>query len=295
MKIFKATKNDQGRTLYKFVKNIYKNNSLNQIYRSFRKGDIKVNGKSVKDHNYIINFDDEIKVYGLNDEFEVVDFSKKEQILKLDIVYEDKNILIVNKPFGIAVHDTEPNSSLDKEVLKYLKYKTADSFKPSHVGRLDKATSGLIVYGKNYKTVKELNYKTSFFTKIYEYISEKVTPDGQYWVDVKKDKEGFLEPIAIYNEDTKPLNTTNLWSTTFFTLNGHTYAQLGTGKKNQIRVTLSALKNPIIGDWKYGGRRASRLYLHAYKIIFNSLESDLKYLNNKEFICNKKIGALWKK
>lgn len=123
MKSFKIKQNDQGQRLNKFIKKAFLNVPNSLIYKSIRKKNIKINKKALK-ANYILNFGDLVEVYGL-DEF----FIKKEQKInfknnnfeKLDIVFEDENILVINKKREIM---SQPNSkqknSLIDFVIKYL-------------------------------------------------------------------------------------------------------------------------------------------------------------------------------
>ena len=270
MNKFKATKNDQGRTLLKFLEKTLNNVPKSRIEKLFRNKDIKINNKRTSNKKYIILENDEITIYGIEYEEKKYNFIE----YNFEIIYEDKNILIVNKPIGIEVHGSY--NSLDKQVLSYLKFKKIDSFIPTHIGRIDKITSGIMVYGKNYNTVRKMKEKINSFNKYYRLIS-----------DLKKDVD--LKSYIYHNElDQKEYISQKFGKTceTYFKVltNGEIEAQIITGRKHQIRASLEYLKKPIKGDTKYGGISAKRVFLHSYKIIFNSLEGELEYLNNKEFI-----------
>ncbi|MGV2392832.1 UNVERIFIED_CONTAM: RluA family pseudouridine synthase [Campylobacter lari] len=273
-----ASKNDANRKLIKFVTSIYKHVPKSLIYKIFRKKDIKVNGKRTNDTNYIINENDEIIIYSLNNDILNQEENNKADFLSSKIIYEDENILILNKENGISVHSS--SNSLDLQVYKYLKFKQTDSFKPSHVGRLDKETSGLIIYAKNYPTLKQLNEKQSFNEKYYTFKSDYTGPDKLVeFYSFKNEKEMKMAASKTQKPGSK------FSQTYIFTKNSINYAKLLSGRKHQIRLTMEFLKSPIYGDVKYGGKKADRLYLHAFKIVFHSLEGHLEYLNEKEFIC----------
>lgn len=269
-----ATKNDHNRKILKFIQSIYANTPMSKIYRTFRQGDIKVNNKRVKDFNYIIQQNDIIEVYGISTLVEAIPYSSSTK-LQADIIYEDNNILIINKPNNIAVH-SEANC-LDEQVLSYLNVEFENAFKPSHVGRLDKVTSGLMLYAKNYSSLVQLNKKQHSFIKQYIFIPECDIKPNIYEFYIEKD------------EVNKRMKTTqkSVFSQKSITkieyINNTYYATLLTGKKHQIRLCCAALNAPIKGDVKYGAKSDKRLYLHSYLLKFDSLEADLEYLNNKEF------------
>lgn len=271
---FIATKNDNGRKLISYLKRILINTPTSHIYKILRNKDIKINGVRINDPQYIINEKDIIQIYGI----EANDYQDKkfENNAKNEfkIIYEDDNILIVSKQINLAVHSE--NNCLDKQVLSYLKYDQKDSFKPSHVGRLDKATSGLMIYAKNYAALVELNYKTGFFEKIYKLKSDFKEVKKLVEINIQHDEK--LHKMVVTNNAKDPLA-----KTLFYTKNNEIFASILTGKKHQIRLSMAYLKTPIYGDIKYGGKKADRLYLHCYSITFKNLDNSLKYLNNKEF------------
>lgn len=271
MNKFIATKNDAGRTILKFLISIFKNISHHKIEKLFRKKNIKINDQKINDKKIILKENDIIKIYGLNLE-EFNNFKKIDVYFK--VIYEDENILVINKPENFLVHGKY--NSIDNQVLTYLNFKKIDSFTPSHVGRLDKVTSGIILYAKNYSSLKELNDKKDYFEKFYIAISNL-------------NKEILLESF-IFHDDLKQKEFINKekgkkCKTKFIPLKDNkVLIQIFTGRKHQIRASLEYLNFPIKGDTKYGGFKAKRVYLHANKIILNNLEGNLTYLNNKEFI-----------
>ena len=266
---FTATKNDEGRTLLKYLESILNDVPKSRIEKMFRNKDIKLNDKRINDRKYIIQEGDEIQVFGVR--FGTQTFTNVEH--NFEIIFEDDNILIVDKPINIEVHGSE--NSLDNQVLSYLKFEKIDSFVPSHIGRIDKSTSGLMIYGKNYSTVREMNEKIGQFDKIYRL---KSTLENDTTVDAlihhnERDKKEYIS-----DEFGKR-------STTEFKVleNGEIEAKIITGRKHQIRASLEFLGHPILGDVKYGGKLSKRVYLHSYKVVFKGLSGDLEYLNNKEF------------
>lgn len=270
----KATENDATRTLFKVLQKYLSNLPISKIEKLFRKKDIKVNGSRKITKDYKVNEGDHIIVYGVVDVAE----EKTQYSLtnELSIIYEDENILLINKKAGVAVHGED--NCLDNQVLAYLKFVQSDSFTPSHIGRLDKETSGLMVYGKNYATVKQLNESRHDLIKKYQFMSDFNPSNNKVVLHFYKDvQSGKMKVSANPKENSKE------GITLFYNEGKRKIAQILTGRKHQIRLTLKYLNAPIYGDRKYGGKKADRLMLHSYYLKFAGLNGKLKYLNNREF------------
>lgn len=187
---------------------------------------------------------------------------------KLDIIYEDKSLLVVNKPSGILTIATtkEKEKTLYHEVFEYLHRKNQKVF---IVNRLDKDTSGLIIFAKNQniKNLLQSNWETTI-RKYYAVVIGKIN------------KPNTIEQYLIEGKDLKTYITTNkqkgkkaitminpIKQTTAYTLLD---VEIKTGRKNQIRVALSDLNHPIIGDKKYNAKKnpIGRLGLHSYYLEF---------------------------
>ena len=267
---FIATLNDQGRTILKFLEKTLDGVPKSRIERLFRSKDVKINGKRINDKKTIINEGDEIVVYGVR--FAFVERERVKHTFK--VIFEDDNILVVEKPEGVVVHGEK--ESLDNQVLSYLKFEKQDSFTPSHIGRIDKGTSGIMLYGKNYQAVRMLNDATDHFDKYYIAISS-LEEDQELKAMIFHDEENQKEAISEkFGKDCH---------TIFKVLgNSKVEAKIITGRKHQIRASLEFLGHPIKGDWKYDGTKAGRVYLHSHKLVLNGLEGELAYLNGKVLI-----------
>lgn len=275
---FKATINDENRTLFKFLVKQLNNIPISHIEKLFRLKDIKVNGLRTNKKDYKIKKNDVIGIYGIND-YKVPDTNFKETSINFIKIFEDENILVVEKPINIAIHSEK--NCLDHQILSYLNFKKIDSFKPSHVGRLDKPTSGLIVYAKNYLTLVELNKKINEFEKYYEVQSDFPWERKKIILYVK------------YEQNKKPVvseeNIGLKMETIFFQDKKRKYAQIKTGRKHQIRLSLHYLGYPIYGDKKFNGIKQKRLGLHCCKLVFHNLSGTLEYLNGMSFISSNKL------
>lgn len=211
---------------------------------------------------------------------------------KLDIIYEDKTMIVVNKPahlLTIATQDEKINTLYHK-VYEYEKKKNKNN-KIFIVHRLDKDTSGIVLFAKNQKLKESLQANWNTLAKTREYI-------GVVEGSVEKDKGTIKE----YLTETKTLLTVKtredkgkLAITDYEVLRkekGFSVLKINikTGRKNQIRVAMQGLNHPIIGDKKYGSTKnpLRRVCLHASKLVI------LNPLTNQEMEFNAKLPQEFK-
>ena len=169
MKKIVIKENDANQRIDKYLKKLLCNAPSNFIYKMFRKKDIKINGKKVNE-KYILQKDDILEMFLYDDKFN--EFTKEKDIYDLKrefkVLYEDQNILIVDKPVGLLVHgDAKENvNTLSHQVLSYLKEKgeldvgRESTFTPGPVHRLDRNTSGIVIFGKTLAALQDLNEMT---------------------------------------------------------------------------------------------------------------------------------------
>lgn len=203
---------------------------------------------------------------------------------KLNIIYEDKHLLVVSKPAKLLCVSTpkEKERTLYHEVYTYLKQKNKNN-KVFIVHRLDKDTSGIVLFAKDIKTktIFQNNWNNIAVERKYLARVEGITSSE---ATIKNHlQENKQHTVYVTNNPNDPLAITKykkISSTKNTTLLD---IEILTGKKNQIRVALSSIGHPILGDSKYGSKtKTSRLLLHAYKLtIINP------YTHEKiEFISN---------
>lgn len=305
IKIFTAEKNDCNVRISRFVESVTKNMPSSLMYKSFRNKRIKVNGKAVSP-DYRIEPGDEIRLY-INDEFfpaenTVVDkrIDRIKNITqKPDIVYEDENILVVNKPCSLLCHsDNTGDISLIDIITAYLADKgeyNAESnsrFSPALCNRIDRGTSGLVIAAKNYAALRDMNtiIQNGFLQKQYLCITMGVPKPGVYSAFLRRDlnlkrvtvskKQGeAFKPIKTGVAVLESCDTAALCKITLFT-----------GRTHQIRAHMAFLQHPLLGDTKYGNRTFNEKYsqvnqaLCAYQIIFSNIPSEntLNYLSGKK-------------
>ena len=212
--------------------------------------------------------------------------------IKDNIVYEDNNLLIVNKPRGLLLQQDgdESHESLDKIVSDYLKAVAM----PAH--RLDKDTSGLCVFAKNKKAVEELGKIFNDHSQIEKHyltlVVGDIEQDGEVNAPLRKSYERRKIVVAPLNSGAKPALTKYhvLEKYKDYTLLD---VQILTGRTHQIRAHMSYIRHHVVGDVKYGDYKVNNIFkrefgfenqfLHAFKLKFLDVKGPLNYLKNKEF------------
>lgn len=304
MKSFTINKNDSGQRLDKFVTKSVPMLPKTLLYKYIRIKRIKVNGKRAEISTRLLE-NDIVEMY-INDEFfetapQKYDFLKASK--KLNIVYEDENIILCDKKAGVLCHpdDKEYNDTLIDRIKRYLYEKgefdpqNESSFVPALVNRIDRNTGGIVIAAKNAESLRILNQKMKDreLHKFYLCIVHG-TP---------KAKSGLLEGYLHKNEDK---NIVKISKTQFGdskeirtkysvldSKNGLSLieVELLTGRTHQIRAHFASIGHPLLGDGKYGTNAQNKKYgykkqcLYSYKLVFD-FKSDagiLEYLNGREF------------
>ena len=298
MKRFEATKNEDGQRLSRFVEKVCPTMPKGELYKAFRNRRIKINGKRQQPEYKIIE-GDIIELY-INDEYFTQKPSKSgAKTVKVNVLYEDDNILIAIKPFGLICHsDNKNEANLIDSIIEYLKQNRAftpdkeNNFTPALCNRLDQGTEGLIIAAKNYVALREMNKliaddilikqylmltKHSVKDGVYEAYHQRVLSKKKVYISAYE-KDGYL-PIRTGFRVLDSKKDVNLVECTLYT-----------GKTHQIRAHAAFLGWPIIGDRKYNKDESDpkdikSQMLCAYKITFKDISSDnpLNYLSGKVF------------
>ena len=306
MKLIIVHKQEEGQRLVKLLGAYLKEAPNSFFYKMLRKKNITLNGKKA-DGTEKLKCGDEIRLFLSDETYEKfagkVQPKEKFPTAKLNIVYEDSNVIFINKPAGMLSQKSVPSDvSLNEYLLGYLeksgqwKQEESKAFRPSVCNRLDRNTSGMVICGKSMAGLQQMAalLKDRSLHKYYLCLVKGVMTESQHL-------EGYLlkdensNQVKIFQKETEgaahiiteyePLYTEG--ETTLLKVT------LVTGKSHQIRAHLSSIGHPIIGDPKYGERKVNAFFrethgiknqmLHAWKLTFPELAEPLDNLSEKSF------------
>lgn len=305
MKKISVNKNDEGNRLDKFINKCFPNIPYSLLYKYIRKKRIKVNGKK-ENISYRLKEGDVLELY-INDE--LLEKSNKSSDFKaasedIEIIYEDDNIIIINKKAGLIVHpdnDVKVDCLINR-IKNYLFKKgefdpeNENSFSPALVNRIDRNTSGIVIAAKNAESLRILNLKMKERELHKKYICilcgtlkknseilkaflDKNSSENKVYISDKMKSKNYKTILTKYSVIDKSKK---------FTL---AEIELLTGRTHQIRAHMAYCGYPLLGDGKYGVNKINREMgykyqaLCAYKLKFDFRDKNnlLGYLDGKEF------------
>ena len=305
-------KNEAGQRLDKFLAKYMNEASKSFFYKMMRKKNITLNGKKCEGNEKLAE-GDVVKLFLADDTIEKFSSVQVQEVKKvdLDILYEDDEIILVNKPAGMLSQKAkETDESLVEYLIDYLlgSGKLTESglraFRPSVCNRLDRNTSGIVAAGKSLAGLQMLSgvFKDRSIHKYYQClvsgeIRDVKTVDGWLLKDEKKNQVRILTDVEAKrfggrggDEEPKRIRTKYepIATDGRFTLLRVT---LLTGRSHQIRAHLASLGHPIVGDSKYGGvskvnpsgRAVKYQLLHSYRLEFPKLAEPFAYLSGRVF------------
>lgn len=303
------TANEAEQRLDRFLKKYLKRAPLSAIYKMIRK-DVKLNGKRAGEDTQLKE-GDELSLYITEEKLQELTAPVKKKAVKrqFKIAYEDENILIVDKPKGLLTHGDshEKKNTLANQVCGYLQEKgeynpsREKTFVPSPVNRLDRNTTGLVIFGKNAKALRLMatllrdkdNVEKYYLTVVCGRLDKELVLDDRL---IKNHKTNISHVVPADEENdihnnseikealtyVKPLETGNRFSLA--------EVRIFTGRTHQIRVHLANAGYPLAGDIKYGDNKTSDYLrkqgistqlLHAYKLKFTEMPEELSALEGK--------------
>jgi 23S rRNA pseudouridine955/2504/2580 synthase len=286
----------------------------NAMYKALRNKDIRVSGVRVKE-DVVLSGGEKIDVYipdavldGVPSELQVQN-TREKNLKKLEILYEDSNILVANKWQGISVQEgrTDQGETLLEVVSDYLRNESLEPQMPALCHRLDRNTGGLILFAKNHVSKEEMEKKIKqgmikkYYTclvqgrvsekkGVYKAYLEKDSMKSRVFISNKpgKRKLAIETGVEVLNYIKAPghgpsLEDSSLWMTLL-------EVELITGRTHQIRAHLAYMGHPILGDGKYGSYDFNQAYLAKFQYLwatrlsfaFKDAEGILGYLKGKQ-------------
>jgi len=295
MKKIEITKNESEQRLDRFLLKYFNNTNRNNIYKLIRKKVFKVNGKRITSEEYFLQENDILEIFLSEESMDAMIkpfVPVKPEKIGLDIVFEDEEILVLNKPKGVLTHPdkSEYKNTLATMVHFYLRDLCTNTFRPAPVHRLDKNTSGVVIFAKTYESLKKYNalmrerqVEKFYICVVHGHLKKAGEVKGYL---IKDEVQNKVRIVARDSDEAKFCHSKYKPLKQFgdFTL---VEVELLTGRSHQIRASMQLIGHPIVGDLKYGGGRVDGLnnqLLHSNKIVIQSRIFEAESVEINSFI-----------
>jgi len=293
--VVRIDKDGEKLRIDKFLKDNFKKYSRSFFQKLIIDGEITVNNKPIM-NNYKLKTDDILAV-NLPEAAKKIKLVK--QKIKLDIVFENKDIAVINKPAGMVVHPSDNGQHMEKTLVNALLYhfgkdnlsNIGGELRPGIVHRLDKDTSGLIIITKNNQIHKYITglMKKRDIEKVYTALVVGIIKEKRGLIDspLKKDKNSWGKIILSSETDGREAKT-EFDVIKYFESDKYKFtlvnARILTGRTHQIRVHFASIDHPVAGDFMYGNKNVNsilepiglkRQFLHAERIKFKMPDGEI--------------------
>ena len=286
MKEFIIQKNEENQRFDKYLKKLLPKATTSFLYKMMRKKNIVINKKKVEG-NEKLKAGDVVSIFLSDETFEkfhvnLEELKKEYDSLKsltlkgLKIIYEDDEMIVVDKPYNmLSQKASDKDLSANEYLLGYminkgsLSFEEYQTFRPSVVNRLDRNTTGLLLFGKTLNALQQLGegIRERSIEKYYRAVvagelKEELELKGYLLKDENTNKVSYhkeqVEGSDYIETGVKPIQSKN----------GLTLVEihLVTGKTHQIRLHLSTIGHPILGDMKYGNEKINKKYYESHKV-----------------------------
>ena len=286
----KISRDDDGRRLDRFLRGKFKWITLGEIMKSIRLGEVRINSKKIREPGERIYEGDELTVkWSLENENDnKISMKKYSSWGKIKIIFQDENVLILNKPSGILVQPDEAGGdSIISRVWSVTGLKSAAA-----VHRLDRNTTGILIvalHGKSLRALEEV-FKLRKVKKFYRAIVVGKTPE-KITIEAPLLKDAEKNIVKVSDEGLKAVTICKTLATSEDKKISLVELELQTGRTHQARVHMAHTGHPILGDRKYGNFEINKLMknikrpmLHAYELEFPNLpDESLKSISGKKF------------
>lgn len=305
MRILTIGKNDAGQRLDKFLTKAVKGLPLSMMYKDIRTKKIKVNRKRAEANQLLVE-GDEIQLFIKDEFFDVPE--KDDSALaairpKLSIVYEDDNIMLLNKRPGVLVHEDTAGgeNTLILHIKAYLYQKgeydpaSEQSFAPALCNRIDRNTGGIVIAAKNAEALRVMNekIKQNETSKFYLCAVRGKMPKRTETLTGYLLKDAATNTVRVADQPFRGAKNIITRYTVKAERGGNSLleVELITGRTHQIRAHMAHIGHPLLGDGKYGENRQDRakgykfqaLYAYRLRFDFGDDSGALGYLKGKEF------------
>ncbi len=306
MKEINITNQQQNQRLDKFLLKYFNKASKGFVYKMLRKKRIKYNGKKAEGSE-ILKEGDCLQFYISEETME--GFMEEKSLHKAQrhfaIVYEDCDLLVVSKPAGLLVHPQRAGEkeTLIDQILYYLYEKgeyipsKENTFTPAICNRLDRNTSGIVIAGKNLKTVQAVNEAIAKgkIKKYYMVLVKGIVSKQSEMVSYLQ-KDAVRNQVALYQKEAEGRKKIVTKYRPIAQAEGMTLleVELITGRSHQIRGQMQAMGHPVAGDRKYGDSQWNKLFaekfglsaqfLHAYGVLWQQTKKDGTVFTQKQWM-----------